>query len=68
MSFKEGCVNCDWNYETGWIEALRAALVIVASLPDNDTVWNHESSILKALSAKIKDQEQILELLKEGEE
>ena len=61
MSFKEGCVNCDWNYETGWIEALRAALVIVASLPDND-------SILKALSAQIKDQEQILEELKGGDE
>ena len=65
MSFKEGCVNCDWNYETGWIEALRAALIIVVSLPDNDSIL--EAAIL-ALSAKIKDQEQILEELKGGDE
>jgi len=61
MTFKEGCDKCDWNYEYGWIEALRAALMIVISSPDSD-------SILKALSAKIKSQEEILEELKERDQ
>jgi len=58
MSFREGCDKCAWNYEYAWIEALRAALMIVISSPDGD-------SILEALTARIKSQEEILEELKE---
>ena len=54
MTFKEGCEVCAYNYEYGWLEALRAALMDIVTSPEIETA-------LKVINRRIKAQDRIVE-------